>query len=112
MAKKPGTRAKKRKCTESWRASVPSITVIVTKEKDDPYGFAGGALLGPSSRMASGKPFTATVVANNQMRANGATADEAVSHLKALIRSQMFGTFVKVVDLDFNDLIVEEVMES
>lgn len=62
--------------------------------------------------MMSGKSFYAMVVANPKLRANGRDAEDAIENLKHVIRSHIFGKFVKIVDVSFDDLIVQEVMES
>ncbi len=87
-----------------------SITVIVTEE--EPGQFGGSFGLGPTNMMATGKPYMAHVASNPELRAQGRTADEAVENLKTHMRLHMRGKFVKIVEVEFEDLLVQEVMES
>lgn len=88
-----------------------SITIVVIKEDEpDPLGFGG---LGLTTAMVTGRPYMAFVAANPQLRANGQTEEDAIERLRALLMSYIPKAKARrVVDLRFDELLVEEVMGS
>lgn len=82
-----------------------SIPVIVLELEDElPF---------TSTVSASGKPFMAFIASNPGIRSDGRTEEEAVDRLRATLLSHIpEGKVRKVVDMRFDDLIVEEIMEG
>lgn len=79
-----------------------TIAVIVCRMPDSPF---------PS--MTEPRPFYAYVAANPQLRADGRNEEEALRHLETVILDcSKKAVSRKVVELRFDELIVEEVMQG
>ncbi len=69
--------------------------------------------LGPSTAIASGKPFIAMCITNPQIRASGATEEDAVKGLKILLKDHIGrNRRVTYTTISFDDELVEEVMQE
>ncbi len=82
-----------------------SIAIIIIEEDPpNPYEITPG--------IASGQGFYAYVAANPNIRSSGSTEQEALARIKAQIISIGRGGKKKIVELRFDELIVEEIMNS
>ena len=78
----------------------PSIAVVITKIEEHYFG------------PATYRPYVAMVLSNPALKANGETEQEALDRLKAYIISHVGQKFIRLVDLQFDELIVKEVMDG
>ena len=91
-----------------------TVTVIVVEQKLEPNIFPGC----PPSVLP--KPFLAFVAANPQIRADGRTKEDALELLKTHILgyagvsrgSDRSKQNVWLVDLNFDELVIQEVMDQ
>jgi len=84
-----------------------SISVVVVKEDESDTPFQ------VTTATVTGRPYMAFVAANPQIRADGQTEQDAIDRLRALLMSYVPRARVrKVVDLRFDELMVEEIMGS
>lgn len=85
-----------------------SVTVIVVELEPDPYN--NGIV---QTMTGTDRPFYAYMASNPQIRADGATEEDALRRLKHQILSHHPpAKRRRAVDLRLDELIVEEVMEG
>lgn len=89
-------------------SKIPGIAIVVTKQ--NPANDKIMSQISFGRNLGAYKPYTAFVVSNPMMRADGGSEQDAIFRLKRHLFSHLFGRVISCQTLNLNEFIVEEIL--